>query len=245
MIKSNYNYIVVEDDLKVCHDLQKRMENFKNWNCLALIPSFELAVNCIENQKPNLLFLDYSIRGGNTFDLLDKIKTIENYHPFIIYFTGYGSDNQFISEDVVNKYNVNIFLNKPIQEKLTIFLKDYISKAQIWVDSYKTNEFWIETIKKEKIKISPQNIFCISQSETNPRFKIIHTSDAKEYQIKASWQDCETIAIKNKIDYCFTNSRYTLINKSFISKIQKPFIWLNDDQLKVEVTKEKWKNFEK
>lgn len=109
MIKSKYNFIVVEDDLQVCEDIKNRMLTFKNWNCLGLIPSFEIAINCIENQKPDLLFLDYSIRGGNTFDLLDTIKTIENYHPFIIYFTGYGSDNQFISEDVVYKYNVNIF----------------------------------------------------------------------------------------------------------------------------------------
>lgn len=244
MIKSKYNFIVVEDDLQVCEDIKNRMLTFKNWNCLGLIPSFEIAINCIENQKPDLLFLDYSIRGGNTFDLLDTIKTIENYHPFIIYFTGYGSDNQFISEDVVYKYNVNIFLNKSIQEKLTNSLQEYIAKAEIWVEKNATNGIWIETIDREKIKILPQNIFCISQSEINSRFKIIHTTDAKEYEIKASWQDCEAFATKNKIDYCFTNARYTLINKSYISKIQKPFIWLNNNQLKVEVTKDKWRNIE-
>ena len=105
-----------------------------------------------------------------------------------------------------------------------------------------TNETWIETIEKEKIKISPQNIFCVSQSEYNSRYKIIHTSDGEVYESKASWQNCELIAVENKIDYCFTNARYTLINKSYISKIQKPFIWLNNNKLKVEVAKEKWKN---
>lgn len=171
------------------------------------------------------------------------IKTIENYHPFIIYFTGYGIDNQFISEDVVYKYNVNIFLNKPIQEKLTNSLQEYIAKAEIWVEKNSANGIWIATIDREKIKILLKpNIFCISQSKIYFRFKIIHTADTKEYEIKASWQDCEAFATKNKIDYCFTNARYTLINKSYISKIQKPFIWLNNNQLKVEVTKDKWKD---
>ena len=101
---------------------------------------------------------------------------------------------------------------------------------------------WITTVQKEKMKIVLKNIFCISQSETNSRFKIIHASDGKQIEIKASWPDCEAIAAKNKIDYCFTNARYTLINKSFISKIQKPYVWLNNDQLKVEVPKDKWKN---
>ena len=122
-----------------------------------------------------MLFLYYAIRGGNTFDLLDKIKTIENYHPFIIYFTGYGVDNPFISEDEVNKYKVNVFLNKPFQEKLTAFLKDYLIEAAIWIEKNSNNEIWIETIEKVKIRINPKNIFCISQSQINSRFKIVHT----------------------------------------------------------------------
>ena len=242
MAKSNYNFIVIEDDLKVCNDVKNRMSVFENWTCLALIPAFDEALHCIINEKPDLLFLDYSIRGGNTFELLDEIGKINNYAPFIIYFTGYGSDNPFISEDVVNKYHVNIFLNKPIQEKLTSYLAQYLIKATQWIEWNTATEVWITTIQKQKMKIASKDIFCISQSETNPRFKIIHTSDGKQIEIKASWQDCEAIAVKHNIDYCFTNARYTLINKSFISKIQKPYIWLNNDQLKVEVTKDKWKN---
>lgn len=244
MIKLKYKFIVVEDDLEVCNDIKERMHSFDNWECFDLIPSYNLALERILNNKPELLFLDYSIRGGNTFDLLDAIALIDNYNPFIIYFTGYGSDNLFISEDVNNKYKVNIFLNKPIQEKLTENLKNYIKEAENWLKEQSKNEIWIETIEKVKIKICPAAIFCISQSENNPRFKIIHISNGTELEIKASWQNCEAIAIKNNIDYCFTNARYTLINKKFISKIQKPYIWLNNDQLKVEVTKEKWQYFE-
>lgn len=244
MKKSKYNYIVVEDDMNVCNDIKKRMTTSENWNCIGLITTYEEARVNITTKRPDLLFLDYSIRGGNTFNLIEEIKKIENYNPFIIYFTGYGNDNQFISEDVVFKYNVNVFLNKPIQEKLTNHLADYILKAENWIRDNSKNEIWIDTIEKEKIKIIPNTIFCISQSETNSRHKIIHTSEGKTFEIKASWQECEAIATKNNIDYSFTNARYTLINKFFISKIQKPFIWLNNNQLKVEVTKEKWKYIE-
>lgn len=244
MQKSSYKFLVVEDDLKVCADIQHRMSSYDKWNCVGLIPSYEEALQCIYEQKPDLLFLDYSIRGGNTFELLDAIAEISEYNPFIIYFTGYGSENLFISEEIVNRYKVNIFLNKPIQEKLTAQLTAYLSNAEHWIESHHNPGIWITTIDKEKIRIIPQKIFCISQSEINPRFKIIHISDGQMIQFRAGWQDCEKIAIQNNIDYCFTNARYTLINKSFISKIRKPFVWLNDNQLKVEVTKEKWKNIE-
>ena len=102
---------------------------------------------------------------------------------------------------------------------MTSHLFAFLVEAEKWIEINATNETWIKTINKEKIKISPYNIFCISQSESNSRNKNIHTSDGEVYEIKASWQNCEAIAVKNNIDYCFTNARYTLINKSYISKI--------------------------
>ena len=93
---------------------------------------------------------------------------------------------------------------------MTSHLFAFLVEAEKWIKNNATNETWIKTINKEKIKISPHNIFCISQSEANSRFKIIHTSDGEVYEIKASWQNFELIAVENKIDYCFTNARCTL-----------------------------------
>lgn len=241
MIKSKYNYIVVEDDLEVCQDIKYRMEAFKKWNCLGLIPSFDEALHCIQKEKPNLLFLDYSIRGGNTFDLLDEIKAIENYAPFVIYFTGYGSDNLFISEDVNNKYKVNIFLNKPIQEKFTENLPLYVEAAENWQKASTTHELWIITVDKTKVRINPDTIVCIVQPEKNPRYKTIRTDDDKIYDIKACWSECEKIAEEYDIDYFYSKARETFINKKYITKIQKPYIWLNG-YIKIIVTKERWKD---
>ena len=96
------------------------------------------------------------------------------------------------------------------QEKLTSHLFAFLVEAEKYIKNNTNNEIWIETIEKEKIKISPQNIFWVSQSEYNSRYKIIHTSDGEVYEIKASWQNFELIAVENKIDYCFTNARCTL-----------------------------------
>jgi two-component system, LytTR family, response regulator len=241
MIKSKYSYIVIEDDLNVCEGVKSRMNGFSNWDCLGLIPSFEFALHIIKKEMPNLLFLDYSILGGNTFSLLEEIKTIDNYNPFIVYFTGYGSDNQFISEDVVYKYKVNVFLNKPIWEKLTENLVNYIKEAEIWIKTNQNSDLWLDTKDKIKVKIEPYKIICINQPENNPRYKTIRTIDNKIYDIKASWDDCEQIAKEYSINYCYTKARDTIINKKYITKIQKPNIWLNDF-LKITVTKERWKD---
>lgn len=242
-MQSSYNFIVVEDDLEVCEDVKNRMLEFKNWHCLGLITTYDDAFQLIQSKKPHVLFLDYSIRGGNTFELMDEIQKIKDYHPFIIYFTGYGTDNLFISEDVNNKYKVNIFLNKPIQEKLTSNLKQYIFEAEKWIKAFESKDLWLMTKDKIKVKIDPQKIICINQPENNPRFKTVRTIDNHVFDIKASWEECEKIAKNYNIDYYYTKSRDTLVNKIYITKIQKPYIWLNEN-LKVEVTKERWKDLE-
>jgi response regulator of citrate/malate metabolism len=241
MIKSRYSYVVIEDDLHVCEGVKVRMDAFLNWDCLGLISTFDEALKTIQSKKPNLLFLDYSILGGNTFSLLDEIKTIDDYTPFIIYFTAYGSDNDFISEDAINKYRVNKFLNKPIWEKLTEQLDIFVNEAEIWVKTYEHSSLWLDSINKIKVKVDPYKIICINQPENNPRYKTIRTVDHKLFDIKASWDDLERIAQEYHIDYCYTKARDTIINKKYITKIQKPNIWLNDF-LKITVTKERWKD---
>lgn len=243
MTKSRFSYLVVEDDLHVCEGVKLRMNAFPNWDCLGLIPSFDVALKTIQEEKPSLLFLDYSILGGNTFNLLDQIKTISNYNPFIIYFTAYGSDKDFISEDAINKYRVNKFLNKPIWEKLTEQLVSFIMEAETWIKTNENSFLWLDTKDKTRVKIEPFKIICINQPENNPRFKIIRTTDNHIFEIKASWSDCERMAEEHSINYCYTKARDTIINKKYITKIQKPNIWLNDF-FKITVTKERWKELD-
>lgn len=37
MIKLRYNYAVIEDELEVCKQVQARMDQFPDWECLGLI----------------------------------------------------------------------------------------------------------------------------------------------------------------------------------------------------------------
>lgn len=242
MIKSNYSYVVIDDDLRVCESIQKRMLKYSNWQCTALLVSLSESISIIEKEKPNLLFLDWSIKGGNAFTLLEKIDSFENYKPYIIFFTGYQSDHPEIPVELINRFKINRYLVKPIYENLTNHLDEYIYEAESIIVKDRKEFLWITTTEKVKIMLSPNQIVCISQSRTNSRNKIIHYFDKNEYEIKASWVVCEKIAKDFTIDYSFANSRDTLVNKKFITKFQKPKIWINN-QFWVEVTKEKIKDF--
>lgn len=239
MKKSNYSYVVVEDIQEVCDEVSNRMSVFKNWTCLGLIAFFDEALQLILTQKPDLLFLDYSIRGGNSFDIIEAVNRAENYEPYIVFFTAYQNDQPEIPENAVNKYKVNKYMVKPIFEKLTTHLREYIVEAEKWICQKNMRDIWIETFDKKTLKIKPASIVCISQSP-NSRHKIIHTQDDLTIEIKASWDDCMSIAQANRIDVFVANSRECIFNKVYISKIQKPFVYLNDDKIKVEISKNNW-----
>lgn len=239
MTKSIYKYVVIDDDIKVCENIKKRMSKYKNWNCEGLIVSLSESLSIIQGTMPNLVFLDWSIKGGNAFTLLEKIEKIEYYNPYIIFFTGYQNDHPEIPVELINRFKINKYLIKPIFENLTINLDKYIKEAEFLHIANPINEFWVEDINKVKIQINPHDIICISQS-INPRAKIFHTKNDENIEVKASWSLCERIAKEFKIEYCITKSRETIINKKFITKLHRPFIWLNN-RIKVEVTKDKWK----
>jgi len=241
MTKSTHKYVVIEDELEVCRQIKNRMAPFENWECIGLIAAYEHALIVIQKQ-PELIFLDWSIRGGNAFDLLDQIKAIPNYSPYIIFFTGYQSDNPEIPEQIINHYRVNRYLVKPIWEKITAHLPQYVAHAEELIQSHSGSFYWIQTIDKVKLRIRPEEIICISQSRSNSRNKIIHYQGA-EYEIRAAWEECEEIMRQFSIDYCVANGRDSMVNKRFIKRIQKPFIWL-ENNLKIEVTKERWRELE-
>ena len=52
MIKSSYNFLIVEDDLEVCEDLKNRMLDYKNFHCLGLITTYYEALEIIESKNP-------------------------------------------------------------------------------------------------------------------------------------------------------------------------------------------------
>lgn len=234
--------MIVEDIEEVRYAIIERMKNQHLWECACETGYFEVALRQLIVHKPELLFLDYSILGGNSFMLLDHIRKMTNYNPYIAFFTGYMSDQPEIAEQILNTYKVDLFLNKPIFPKLTIQLDSILSEAYLKNNGVRpVPHFWIETIDKIQLQLNPQFITCIFQG-VNPRHKIITMESGLEYEIKANWSECEKLLASFNQDFDFANTRYYYVNKKQIIRKKRPFLWLRDGK-KVEVTKERWNRF--
>lgn len=240
---NHYTYAVVEDVEEVRAAIVSRMSHFENWNCVCNTAYYHIALENISVLQPQLLFLDYSILGGNTFMLLNEIESIDGYHPYVVFFTAYMSDQPEIAEQLLNQYSslVKVFLNKPIFQKLDQQLEKFLQDAILRYKQQQVPLIWIKTIENQKIQLDPGDITCFSQA-LNPRNKIVHISNSIQYEFKATWSLCEQLAIDHHLHFEYANSRHYFVNMNTITSIKRPFIWLKDD-LKIIVTKERWSIF--
>lgn len=241
----NYNYIIIEDDIAIWDNLKRRMSHYTDWKFAGATDDFDEAIELIKKESPLLIFLDWSIKNGNAYGILNYIKSIESYNPYVIFFTGYQSEHPEIPQEIMNNYSVvKKYIIKPIYENLSANLFLYLEEAiQNFDASQKNPHIFIEDQFKQKIKINPQNIIAIIQCTTNPRNKIIHLNGSSAVEVKYTMSELITLFHPYSIDFFISNKRKSIVNKRFITKIIKPYLILNES-LKIEVARENWNKLE-
>jgi len=124
MIKS----ILIEDE----DNSRDLLLNLINRYCpdleiIGIATSVDDAVELINSKKPDLIFLDVEINGGNGFDILNKVDTKK---IGIIFTTGY---NQFAIKAI--KFSAIDYLLKPIDfEELIDAVKKYKESLNVVTD---------------------------------------------------------------------------------------------------------------
>ena len=100
-MKSNsiLTYLIIEDALNVCEGILERMKDYPLWECVGVCQDIVTAHSALRINLPALIFMDWDIRGGSTFELLNWIQNTEGYSPYVIYFTGFQSDEPSIPVD--------------------------------------------------------------------------------------------------------------------------------------------------
>ena len=131
MKRSTFKYLVIEDDKSIWKNISARMQKFLQWKAVPFTDSLEEAITLIDTHRPDLIFSDWSIRGGNAYPILTHIHQSSGYTPYIIFFTGYQGENPEIPQIVFNEFPlVKKYLVKPIFQQLTENLTQYIAEAE-------------------------------------------------------------------------------------------------------------------
>lgn len=246
-MKPKLKYLVVEDSLKVCNGIKERIDDFPAWECCGFAHHVEDAVTIIQNSKPGLIFLDWALKGGSAYDVLSCIVNLQQYNPYIIFNTGYQSENPEIPQEIINNYKIDKYLVKPLWEKLRLNLPQYLIEAALKNEQPAPckKEMWITDILKNRHHINLQNIVCIQQHFSTAHYKVLHFSDGTSITAKISWLQINKMLEDNSVPFFITNSREHLIIKDYIEGYNRPFVRVRHFRSKIEVVKNKLSAFEK
>lgn len=110
--------LLVDDEEVAIHRLKKLLGAWPNVNIIGEAKDGRSAVDLINSQRPDLVFLDIQMPGSNGFEVLDQLQ----YTPLIVFTTAY-------EEYAVKAFEKNSldYLLKPVEgERLALTMKRII-----------------------------------------------------------------------------------------------------------------------
>ncbi|MDX2048732.1 MAG: hypothetical protein SFU87_18235 [Chitinophagaceae bacterium] len=247
MQPEKFTFLVIENAIDVCEGIERRMKPFEKWQPLGYCTGVKEAVKKIKSTKPQLIFLDWGLNGGSAFEVLQEIQNLSGYNPYIIFNTGFQSDHPEIPEEISNHFKIDKYLLKPFWEKLRLNLAAYVKEAEDKAVQSKPGPkmIWIVDDSGAKVKLALNRLVCIIQHPQNARKRNFYVSASQGHiTIPLSWERCFELLKENGIDYFITKHREHLVIKEFVEKFEKPFARLKGMPFKIEVVKEKIRDFE-
>jgi two-component system, LytTR family, response regulator len=223
--------LIVDDEKLAREGLKNLLKEFPEIQIIAEASNVDEALEIIDKQKPQLVFLDIQMPEKTGFDLLeDLIET-----PSIIFTTAYD-------EFAIKAFEVNAldYLLKPIQKDR---LSDAILKAKKQIEELKTDRLRNKLAPNEKVFIRDGDRCWYVKLED---IRIIESAGnyAKIYFDKYQPLIHRTL---NSLDerlseqMFFRANRQQIINLNFLEKIEpffnSGFLFYLKDGTKIEVSR--------
>ena len=244
-MSTELKYLVVEDSLKVCEGIKERMDVNSNWSACPFAHHIEDAIIITKEEKPHLIFIDWALKGGSAYDVLYVVKNINNYNPYIIFNTGYQSENPEIPQEIINTYKVDKYLVKPFWEHLRKSLITFLEEAERKSFGNKQKvDFFVKDIYKVNRMICIDEIVCVCKEPNDFSLKTFYLGTKKTVTVKSTWQEIKNRLEKRGVDYFVTNNKEHFVVKEHIISYSRPYVRLRYFPRKIEVVKEKLHEFE-
>jgi len=236
--------IIIDDEKRSCNTLVKLI-NLCDSEIEILGEAYNIddGLTLINNTKPDLVFLDINMPGGNGFNLLEKISTID----FKIIFTT-AHDEFAISAIKLGAFD---YLLKPIAldelEATLIRVKDLSSESK---EDYENllNLILDKNQSPKKIPIAQMNGITFLDSEdiircaADNNYTVLHLKNKQQMVSSKTLKDYDNIL--SPLGF-FRAHRSHLINVQYVSKFLKgkPSLIEMQDGYRVELAQNKKSSF--
>ena len=207
-----FKAVIVDDEELARVDLKKVLNGFPEIIVAGEAENIKTAVELIDNEKPNLVFLDIQLKRENGFDLLDKVETQAD----IVFVTAF--DKYAIRAFEVNALD---YLLKPVNpDRLKLTIEKLSDKSRTEKDPVKKLNYDDVLFLQLKDKYKFQKLNEIIAISSNGDYSYIHTSDGQKKLTSKSMKEWETRLPENNF---IRIHRETIINLQFVAGIDEWF----------------------
>ncbi|MEI6508193.1 MAG: LytTR family DNA-binding domain-containing protein [Bacteroidota bacterium] len=217
-MKDNIIKAVIVDDVDSMRIvLKKLLSNFEQIQIIGEASDYDEAKTIIQEERPDLLFLDVDLNGITSLDLLNSL----NYSPMVIFITSHP-------DYAIKAFELNAidYLLKPISlERLTKSIEKVSNKeeTEIWAED-SNEKFGPDHI----ILLTFDNKLCfvkikeINYIEAYGNYTKVYLMDGK---LSITYNSIKNWDTKLPEDIFIQIHRSTIINLLNVTKIEK---WAND-----------------
>lgn len=223
MINNKFRVIVIDDEEDIRNILEESISESMSMKLIGAADSVKTGFQLITEEEPDIVFLDIKLKGGDAFQLLNLLKSSNVAIPAVILNTGFADFE--LAQRTINEFrdDVLMILKKPFWEnwieKESLIISKTIERIRTNPNDKPDHEISAGkmTIKSEHMTY----IIWLSELiliETDPNSKgknrVILYLNNKEYGINSSLSKLESQLTSDFIRI----SRYTIVNKHFISQ---------------------------
>lgn len=236
-----FKTILIDDEPLALSRLQRLLGNFPDdFEVIGLARNGLEGLQLIENQKPDVIFLDIEMPALNGFEMLARLT----YMPYVVFATAF-------EEYAIRAFEENSidYLLKPIeQERLEITLQKLKNFSPNKENQLDTNQLLqlINQMKPQKrlnaisVKIGDKILLIrtdeVAYLEAEDKYVYLYTLEGKKHLL-----DYSLTALEEKLPENFVRvSRGVIINSAQLIEIQKYFnakyVLVLNDKAKTKIT---------
>lgn len=231
--------IIVDDERLARKELNSMLENYSFLDIVAEAKNAEEAKSLIEEEQPDLIFLDIQMPGKNGFEMLEELDRV----PHVIFITAYD-------EYAIKAFEVNAFdyLLKPVQPER---LKQTLDKFYSEFKEIKQQE----EQKKEKLGLTDKIFLKDGEKCWFVELGDVRLFESEGNYVRVYFNDFKPLilrslnALEERLDEknFFRANRKHIINLRWVDKIENWFnggllVILKDEQ-RIEVSRRQASRF--
>ncbi|HRG53725.1 MAG TPA: LytTR family DNA-binding domain-containing protein [Bacteroidia bacterium] len=235
--------IVVDDEFKVREVFLEMLEKFcPDINVLAWADNITDAYTLILSHKPQVVFLDIEMPGGNGFDLLAKFEKVPFETVFVSSYGHYAITALKLSalDYLLKPVNADDLVQIPNKIKETLEIKQNALKYELLKINLNGTEREKKLVIPDKKNLEYVNTNEIMYLKGEGNYTTIYLKNTKKFFVAKTLKDYESMLCEEQAPF-FRIHKAFIVNISYIKTIdrgEETFITLKDDT-RLEVSRRK------